>query len=78
MQQLKILCKPIDDLLQGGLRSGVITRIYGEGGTGKTNICLQACCCCASQDFKVAYIDSEGISIERLKQICKDPLFFQI
>ena len=44
--------------------------LMGEAGTGKTNICLQASRECASLDFRVAYIDTEGVSIERLRQIC--------
>jgi len=70
MAYLPIGCSPIDDLIGGGIESGIITKIYGETGTGKTNICLQASRECAKQGYKVAYIDSEGVSIERLRQIC--------
>jgi len=47
-----------------------MTEFYGEAGTGKTNICLQAARECAKQGKKVGYIDSEGVSIERLQQLC--------
>jgi len=70
MEQLKLGCQPLDDLLNGGIENKIITEVYGEAGTGKTNICLQAARQCASKDKKVAYIDSEGVSIERLHQIC--------
>lgn len=69
MNKLSLQCKPLDDLLGGGIEEGIITEFYGEAGSGKTNICLQAAREVARQGKKVAYIDSEGVSIERLKQI---------
>ncbi len=78
MKRLKIKCKALDELLGGGLESASITEIYGEPGSGKTNLCLQASRECALQGKKVAYIDSEGVSIDRLKQICKKNDFKKI
>ena len=72
MKRLQLKCKPLDDLLGGGIESKVITKIYGEAGSGKTNLCLQASRECANNGKRVAYIDSEGVSLERLGQICKD------
>ena len=72
MKRLQLKCKPLDDLLGGGIESKVITKIYGEAGSGKTNLCLQASRECANNGKRVAYIDSEGASLERLGQICKD------
>lgn len=72
MKRLQLRCRPLDDLLGGGIESNSITEIYGEAGSGKTNICLQAARECANNGKKVAYIDSEGVSSERLNQICKD------
>ena len=72
MKHLQIKCKPLDDLLGGGIESNTITEIYGEAGSGKTNFCLQASRECAATGKKVAYIDSDGVSVERLGQICKD------
>ena len=63
-------CPPLDDLLGGGIEEKTITEIFGEAGTGKTNVCLQAARECANTGKKVAYIDSEGVSLERLKQLC--------
>jgi DNA repair protein RadB len=34
-------CESLDSLLGGGFESGIITQLYGEAGTGKTNIALQ-------------------------------------
>jgi len=70
MKQLKLRCKPLDDLLGGGVDNKIITEVYGEAGSGKTNLCLQAGRECAIDGKKVAYIDSEGVSVERLHQIC--------
>ena len=77
MKRLKLKCKPLDDLLGGGIESGVITEVYGEAGSGKSNLCLQATRECASLGKKVAFVDSEGISIERLNQICKKEYNFK-
>ncbi len=67
---LSLNCHPLDRLLGGGIHSGIITKIYGEAGTGKTNICLQAAKQAAFQNYTVAYIESEPVSHERLHQIC--------
>jgi DNA repair protein RadB len=70
MKKLQITCKPFDDLVGGGIESGSITEIYGEAGSGKTNLCLQAARECVIAGGKVAFVDSEGVSLERLRQIC--------
>ena len=72
MEYLKLKCPPLDDLLGGGIESGTITEVYGEAGSGKTNVCLQATRECASKIGKVAFVDSEGISFKRLEQICEN------
>ena len=86
MKRLKINCKSLDDLLNGGIESKSITEVYGEAGSGKTNLCLQLSRECAKNGNKVAYIDSEGVSLERLnqminghnqKEILSKILFFQ-
>lgn len=66
-------CTPLDDLLGGGLEPGAITLVYGEAGTGKTNLGLQLAVRAARQGpGKVGFIDSEGVSLERLEQIAGD------
>jgi len=72
MKRLPINCKSLDDLSGGGIERGTITEIHGEAGSGKTNLCLQVSREYASKGKKVAYIDSEGVSLERLGQMCKD------
>ncbi|HDN95656.1 MAG TPA: DNA repair and recombination protein RadB [Thermoplasmatales archaeon] len=70
-KKLPLHCS-LDELLEGGVEAGIITEIYGEGGTGKTNICIQAAKSCVEEGKKVIYIDTEGISKERLLQVFKD------
>ncbi|KYK34226.1 MAG: DNA repair and recombination protein RadB [Thermoplasmatales archaeon SG8-52-3] len=72
MNHLKINCQPLDVLLGGGIESKSITEIYGEPGSGKTNFCLQAARECAANGKIVAYIVSNGLSLERLNQLCND------
>ena len=72
MKHLEIKCNSLDNLLSGGIENRIITKIFGEAGSGKTNLCLQASRECANIGKKVAYIDSEGVSLERLFQICTD------
>lgn len=83
--RLPIGCAPLDTLLGGGIEGGAITLVYGEAGTGKTNLCLQLSVqAVLSGRGKVAYVDTEGVSMERLNQIAgehaprvlKDILFF--
>jgi len=62
-------CKSIDELLGGGFESGTVTQLYGEAGSGKTNICLQAAIECVRKGNAVIFIDSEGFSPERFLQI---------
>jgi len=66
---LPIGCSSLDSLLGKGLESGIITEFFGEGGSGKTNICLQLTKNVAMKGKKTIYIDTEGVSVKRLKQI---------
>jgi len=71
-ERLPLGCPAIDELLGGGIESGTITLLYGEGGSGKTNWCLQATREVAKKGQKVIYIDTEGVSLERLCQLSGD------
>lgn len=62
-------CKSIDDLLGGGFERGIVTQIYGASGTGKTNICIQLAVTAVNNGKKVVFIDTEGFSAERFRQI---------
>jgi DNA repair protein RadB len=63
-------CRSLDELLGGGIEDGCITLLHGEAGSGKTNVCLQLARNVVRAGRKVIYIDTEGVSMERLRQIC--------
>jgi DNA repair protein RadB len=67
--RIPIDCEPFDSILNGGIETGSITEFYGEAGTGKTNICLQVAKNITKSGKKVIYVDTEGVSPERLNQI---------
>ena len=58
-----------DQLLGGGLEVRTITQLYGEPASGKSTLCIIAAVSCLRAGHPVAYIDSEGFSIERFRQI---------
>jgi DNA repair protein RadB len=68
--KIKIECPVLDTLLGGGIETGAVTEFYGEGGAGKTNICIQLSRNCVLNGKKPIFIDTEGVSFERLEQIC--------
>lgn len=59
----------VDRLLGGGLETDSVTEIYGEGGSGKTLFCLEIARRVALEDRWVFYIDTEGVSVDRLRAI---------
>ena len=62
-------CQNLDLLLSGGFESGIITQLYGEAGTGKSNIVMQLAVQAVARGLRVIFIDTEGFSAERFKQI---------
>lgn len=59
----------LDTFLEGGVDRGVITQVYGEGGTGKTNMALQLTVSTLLSGKKVIYVDTESFSSTRYIQI---------
>ncbi len=57
----------LDTLLGGGLEPDSVTEIYGEGGSGKTVLALHLAGRVALDGKWVLYIDTEGVSLERLE-----------
>lgn len=69
MQHLATACPALDALLDGGLEGDAITLVFGEGGSGKTNLALQCAREAAQAGKRVAYVDTEGVSGVRLRQV---------
>ncbi|MEM4152747.1 MAG: DNA repair and recombination protein RadB [Candidatus Pacearchaeota archaeon] len=62
--------KELDEWLNGGYETDIITTLYGPAGSGKSNLCMMAAASQAKLGKKVIYIDTEGsFSIDRLKQL---------
>ena len=59
----------VDTLLGGGVETDGLTELYGEGGSGKTLLCLQLATLVALAGDWVFYIDTEGVSVDRLEAI---------
>ena len=85
VDRIPLGCSQFDRLLGGGIESGSVTLLYGEAGAGKTNVCLQLARNMAINGKRVAYIDSEGLTSDRLAQVfagneqsMKNLLIFQV
>ena len=59
----------VDRLLGGGLETDAVTELYGEGGSGKTLLCLDVAARVARDGRWVLYVDTEGVSLERLRSV---------
>lgn len=62
-------CQSLDRLLGGGFEAGIITQLYGEAGSGKTNIAMQLAVQAVARGLRVIFIDTEGFSADRFAQI---------
>ncbi len=52
----------LDRFLRGGIRTGIITNIFGESGSGKTQFCFSICANLLKKntDSKIIFIDTSG------------------
>jgi len=57
----------LDALLGGGLETDSVTEVYGEGGSGKSVLALHLAGRVALEGRWVLYIDTEGVSLERIE-----------
>ncbi|WP_226010438.1 DNA repair and recombination protein RadB [Halomicrobium salinisoli] len=64
-------CDPLDDLLGGGLERGAATQVYGPPAAGKTTVALSAAVETAARGDSALYIDTEGLSADRMEQIAE-------
>lgn len=62
-------CEAIDELFGGGLERGAVTQIYGPPASGKTNLALSAAVEVAAKGRSSLYIDTEGLSADRMQQV---------
>jgi DNA repair protein RadB len=56
-------------ILGGGLEPGVITQFFGEPASGKSTVCVMVAVEVLKGGRGVAFIDTEGFSVERFRQI---------
>jgi len=59
----------VDRILGGGLETDGVTEAFGEGGSGKTLFCLEVAARVARSSRWVFYVDTEGVSLERLRAV---------
>ena len=64
-------CDEIDDLLGGGFERGAVTQVYGPPAAGKTNLVLSGAVEVAAAGESALYIDTEGLSADRMEQIAR-------
>ncbi|KAL0232139.1 hypothetical protein PCE1_003135 [Barthelona sp. PCE] len=70
IQYIETGSKSVDQLLGGGVETGIITEVYGEFRTGKTQLCHSLVVSAAVAGKKVAYIDTEGtFRADRIEEI---------
>jgi DNA repair protein RadB len=62
-------CDAIDELLGGGFERGAVTQVYGPPAAGKTNVVLSAAMGAATAGQSTLYIDTEGLSVDRMEQL---------
>jgi RecA/RadA recombinase len=62
--------KALDALLGGGIRTGMVTDIFGESGSGKSQLCFSLCANCSKYAGKSLFIDTTGaFRPERIMEI---------
>lgn len=71
VQPIPTGCASVDDLLGGGFPRGVVTQVYGPPASGKTNLALSAAVEVAAAGDSALYVDTEGLSVDRLEQLAR-------
>jgi RecA/RadA recombinase len=70
--------KAIDSVLEGGIRTGMVTDIYGESGSGKSQLCFTLCANCAKKAASTLFIDTTGtFRPERIMEISGSQLVLE-
>jgi RecA/RadA recombinase len=66
--------KALDALLGGGVRTGMVTDVYGESGSGKSQLCFTLCANCVKDDSRAMFVDTAGtFRPERIVEISGSP-----
>jgi RecA/RadA recombinase len=64
----------MDALLGGGVRTGMATDIYGESGSGKSQLCFTLCANCVRDGGRAMFVDTAGtFRPERIVEISGSP-----
>lgn len=50
----------LDALLGGGVRTGMVTDVYGQSGSGKSQLCFSLCASCTRAGFRAFFVDTAG------------------
>ena len=61
--------RDLDALIGGGLEPGILTQIFGGPAGGKSTLCILAAVSVLRSGKGVIFIDTEGFSIERFRQV---------
>lgn len=62
--------KALDAMLGGGARGGFLTDVYGESGSGKSQLCFTLCANCAKAGGRAMFVDTAGtFRPERISEI---------
>jgi DNA repair protein RadB len=69
MEPIPTGCTAVDELLGGGFERGLVTQLYGPPAAGKTNLALSAAVEVAARGDIALFIDTEGLSVDRLEQL---------
>jgi DNA repair protein RadB len=69
MEPIPTGCTAVDELLGGGFGRGQVTQLYGPPAAGKTNLALSAAVEVAARGDISLFIDTEGLSVDRLEQL---------
>jgi RecA/RadA recombinase len=64
----------MDALLGGGVHTGMVTDVYGESGSGKSQLCFTLCASCARDGGNAVFVDTAGtFRPERIVEIAGSP-----
>lgn len=62
--------KAIDSLIGGGIRGGLVYDVFGESGSGKTQLCFSLAANCIKAGGQVLFVDTAGtFRPERISEI---------